>query len=60
MKREERYYKFKLDVSYRDTERETDLVLEVTPPEVGHLKISVPFTYVSSIIAQISTLTIFR
>ena len=42
IKREQRYYKFKLDV-YRERRREgrkeTDPVLEVTPTEVGHLKI---------------------
>ena len=38
IKREQRYNEFKLDV-YRQTDKqETDLVLEVTPPEVGHLK----------------------
>ena len=39
IKREQRYYEFKLDV-YKQTgdRQETDLVLEVTPPEVGHLK----------------------
>ena len=42
-KREQRYYEFKLDV-YKQTgdkqtdRQETDLVLEVTPPEVGLLK----------------------
>ena len=41
IKREERYYELKLDVyrqSHRATDRDTDLVLEVAPPEVGHLK----------------------
>ena len=37
IKREQRYYEFKLDV-YGETNKWTDLVLEVTPPEVGHLK----------------------
>ena len=41
IKREARYHEFKLDV-HRQTEiqrnRQTDLVLEVAPPEVGHLK----------------------
>ena len=36
MKREQRYYEFKLDVYRQETH--TDLVLEVAPPEVGHLK----------------------
>ena len=35
-----RYYEFKLDVYRRqETDRQTDLVPEVAPPEVGHLKI---------------------
>ena len=40
---DQRYYEIKLDV-YKQTgdkqtdRQETDLVLEVTPPEVGHLK----------------------
>ena len=39
IKREERYYEFKLDVYKQETNRkQTDLVPEVAPPEVGHLK----------------------
>ena len=39
IKREARYHEFKLDV-HRETKKETDLVLEVAPPEVGHLKMA--------------------
>ena len=41
IKREQRYFEFKVDVykqTYKQTDKQTDLVLEVTPPEVGHLK----------------------
>ena len=38
IKRDQRYYEFKLDVYRKHIHTETDLVLEVTPPEVGHLK----------------------
>ena len=41
IKREQRYYEFKLDVytqTDRDTEIHTDLVPGVARPEVGHLK----------------------
>ena len=41
IKREQRYYEFKLDVYRQETgnRRQTDLVPEVAPQEVGHLKI---------------------
>ena len=35
--REQKYHDFKLDV-LKQTKIQTDLVLEVTPPELGHLK----------------------
>ena len=37
IKREQKFYTFKLNV-YKQTTKQTDLVLEVTPPQVGHLK----------------------
>ena len=37
IKREQRYYEFKLDVC-TETNTDTHLVIEITPPEVGHLK----------------------
>ena len=41
IKREEKYFEFKLDVyTEREKKEDTDMVLEVTPPEVGHLKIN--------------------
>ena len=33
-----RYYEFKLDVDKQTVDRQTDLVREVAPPEVGQLK----------------------
>ena len=42
IKREQSYCEFKLDVYRQETEKqETDLVPEVTPPEVGHLKLKI-------------------
>ena len=41
IKREQIYLEFKLYVhkqTYKQIDRQTDLVLEVTQPEVGHLK----------------------
>ena len=40
IEREQRYHEFELDVHTqrnREINRDTDLVLEVTPPEVVHL-----------------------
>ena len=41
IKREQTYFEFKLDVykqTYKQTDKQTYLVLEVTPQDVGHLK----------------------
>ena len=39
IKKEQRYYEFKLDVHIQTSDRKIDVVLEMTSQEVGHLKL---------------------
>ena len=39
IKKEHRYYEFKLDVHIQTSDRKIDVVLEMTSQEVGHLKL---------------------